>query len=229
MPQLSEGAVVCMSGGQDSTTCLAWALSKWENVEAVNFNYGQRHLREVEACRAICTETKVPYVEIDIPALRQIGGGGLTSDDIPIEEVHPLFPNLPGSFVPLRNLILLSTAAAYALKKGYLNVVTGVCQTDYSGYPDCRASFLRCLELTIHQALDLSLERRFAIHAPLMYKTKAESVWMMQELGRLPLLAYSHTCYNNEFPPCGKCPACVLRAKGFEEAGVKDPLLERSV
>ncbi|MGW8177353.1 MAG: 7-cyano-7-deazaguanine synthase QueC [bacterium] len=217
--------VVCVSGGQDSTTCLAWALQGFSKVYALNFDYGQRHPLERLAAVRICREAGVPLAEFPVPSLSLIGGGGLTSAEIPIMEKHPQFGDLPGSFVPLRNLILFSTAAAYAINLGAGSLTVGVCQTDYSGYPDCRAVFIKQLEIAIDKALDLpALETQFQIHTPLMHLTKAQTVQMMVDMDMLRLLKWSHTCYNNEYPPCGKCPACELRAKGFAEAGYIDPL-----
>src|SRR5690606_19585948 len=136
---------------------------------------------------------------------------------------------LPNTFVPGRNLLSVTQAAAYAYTRGIRDVVTGVCQTDYSGYPDCRHDTLRALQRSLHLGLGWP-ERRgvFRIHTPLMFRTKAESVALARAWGALDALAWSHTCYEGLYPPCGKCPACVLRAKGFEEAGVKDPLLLRA-
>jgi len=215
--------IVCVSGGQDSTTCLTWALSHFAHVEALTFDYGQRHDKEKEAVEKVCRHAGVLLKTLPIPALLEIGGGGLTSETISVMESHPQFEQLPGSFVPLRNLILFSTAAAYAIKRGAGSLVVGVCQTDYSGYPDCRASFIKQLEVAIEKAID---EKGFIIYTPLMHLTKGETVKMLQQLQGLHLLLYSHTCYNNQRPPCGECAACILRAKGFAEAGVKDPLLE---
>jgi len=160
-------------------------------------------------------------------ALSKIGGGGLTNKEMKLIGQHPFFPSLPASFVPLRNLILLSTAAAYAIDRGIDNLATGVCQTDYSGYPDCRRPFIDSLEICIQLAVDKI--GGFTIHTPLMELTKSESVILATKLeGCMDALSYTHTCYNNNFPPCGMCPACVLREKGFKEAGVKDPLMERA-
>jgi 7-cyano-7-deazaguanine synthase len=131
--------------------------------------------------------------------------------------------------VPGRNLIFLAHAASYAYTFGIRDLVTGVCQTDYSGYPDCRDETIRSLEKALGLGLDLSGPGRdLLIHTPLMYKTKAESVRWAAELGAMESLALSHTCYEGLYPPCGVCPACTLRSKGFAEAGVEDPLVARA-
>ncbi len=130
---------------------------------------------------------------------------------------------LPNTFVPGRNLVFITLAAAYAYQRGISEIVTGVCQTDFSGYPDCRESTMVALQAALRAGMDAP----FTIHTPLMHLTKAQTVTMLRDLGGLPLLAYSHTCYEGAVPPCGRCPACVLRAKGFAEAGIADPLQER--
>jgi 7-cyano-7-deazaguanine synthase len=130
---------------------------------------------------------------------------------------------LPTTFVPGRNLIFLTFAAAFAYQKGIGNLVTGVAQTDYSGYPDCREKTLKALET----AIQLGMEYEVQIHTPLMFMSKAETVQLAQQCGAMEALAHSHTCYRGEQPPCGHCPACELRAKGFKEAGLPDPLVER--
>jgi 7-cyano-7-deazaguanine synthase len=130
---------------------------------------------------------------------------------------------LPNTFVPGRNLLFMTLAAAWAWQLGTTDLVTGVCQTDYSGYPDCRADTMAALQ----QALRLGLELEVTIHTPLMHISKADSVRLAQAEGGLELLAWTHTCYAGQVPPCGLCPACQLRAKGFAEAGVDDPLLTR--
>ncbi|MHC5067932.1 MAG: 7-cyano-7-deazaguanine synthase, partial [Planctomycetota bacterium] len=130
---------------------------------------------------------------------------------------------LPNTFVPGRNLLFLTLAAAWAYQLGAANLVTGVCETDFSGYPDCRATTMRALEA----ALTAGMDAGFVIHTPLMHLDKAATVALAQELNALDLLAWSHTCYNGVVPPCGACPACQLRARGFAEAGIEDPLLRR--
>lgn len=213
-------ALVLFSGGQDSTTCLFWAIKHFESVEAICFNYGQRHEIELDAAKQIgeIAGVKVTFLSIDI--FKQLGGNALT-DDIEIQTQEN--EDLPNTFVPGRNIMLLSAAAAFAYQRGLNHIVTGVCQTDYSGYPDCRDDTIKSLQTT----LNLGMEGEFCIHTPLMFLTKAETVKMARELGALDALAYSHTCYAGVIPPCGECAACQLRAKGFEQVGVEDPLLSR--
>jgi 7-cyano-7-deazaguanine synthase len=213
-------ALVVFSGGQDSTTCLYWALKNFAEVETITFDYGQRHLIELEAVKKITALAKVHSVILKESALAQLGGNSLTAD-MPIEESQNGAP--PNTFVPGRNIIFLTLAAAYAYQRGVSNLVTGVCQTDFSGYPDCRRNTIDSLE----QTLTLGMDREFKIHTPLMWLTKAQTVDLAVEVGALEALAYSHTCYNGTLPPCGECPACKLRAKGFAEAKVADPLIER--
>lgn len=218
----SPGAVVLFSGGQDSTTCLAWALARYQTVHAVTIDYGQRHRVEIDAATRICAAVGVPMAVVPCDSFRALGGNALTSDT-PVQD-GPARNGLPNTFVPGRNLILLSLAAAYGYQRGLFDIVTGVCQTDYSGYPDCRQDTMTALQAALRAGLDAPV----TIHTPLMWLTKAETVLLIRDLGRLDLLALSHTCYNGAVPPCGTCPACLLRAKGFAEAGIPDPLLAAS-
>lgn len=211
-------ALVVFSGGQDSTTCLAWAKSQFESVQAITFDYGQRHKTELESAKKIAEITNTPHKILKIDLFSQLTKNALTDNSIEIMDGNA--ENLPSTFVPGRNLIFLSTAAIYASQLGIKNIVTGVCQTDYSGYPDCRNEFIQSLEKTINLAMNVD----FKIHTPLMFLTKAETVKMMEELEQIELLKYSHTCYNGNRPACGLCPACKLRLKGFTEAGINDPL-----
>jgi 7-cyano-7-deazaguanine synthase len=219
---VGSSAVVVFSGGQDSTTCLAWALARFARVEALAIDYGQRHRVELDAASAVCREAQVPLSVVPCNSFRALGGNSLTGTTA-VE--HGVVPSgrLPNTFVPGRNLVFLTLAAAFAWQRGISDLVTGVCQTDYSGYPDCRAETMTALQAALRAGLDHPV----TIHTPLMYLTKAQTVTMMQELGHLELLAWSHTCYEGAVPPCGQCPACLLRAKGFAEAGIADPLLAR--
>ncbi len=213
-------AVVVFSGGQDSTTCLAWALARWSRVECVAIDYGQRHRIELVAAQRIADAAGVPLAIVPCNSLSALGGNSLTGT-LTVPTGVPADGIIPNTFVPGRNLIFLTLAAAYAYQRGSTELITGVCQTDYSGYPDCRAETMGALQAALRAGMDAP----FTIHTPLMYLTKAESVLLMRDLGRLDLLALSHTCYNGQIPPCGTCPACLLRAKGFAEAGIADPLL----
>lgn len=223
-PPAAPRALVVLSGGQDSTTCLYWALDRYGagHVEALSFDYGQRHRIELDCAARIAALAGVPHVVLPIDTFAALGGSALTEDAIPVRA--GLEANrLPNTFVPGRNLIFLTFAAAYAYRRGIEELVTGVAQTDYSGYPDCRQATIDALQLAIR----LGMESGLVIHTPLMFRTKAETVHMAQALGALPALAWSHTCYNGVQPPCGDCPACRLRAQGFAEAGIPDPLIER--
>jgi 7-cyano-7-deazaguanine synthase len=215
-------AVVLLSGGQDSTTCLAWAQSRFSEVRSLAIDYGQRHRIELAAAAEVARRAGVEHAVVPCDSFRALGGNALTGEE-PVAGGVRQDSGLPNTFVPGRNLIFLTLAAAFAWSRGAASLVTGVCETDYSGYPDCRATTLDALQ----EALRRGIDAPFIIHAPLMHLTKAATVRLARDLGALPLLAWSHTCYNGSVPPCGKCPACVLRAKGFAEAGMPDPLLER--
>ncbi len=217
-----DAALVVLSGGQDSTVCLAWALKHYKRVETITFDYGQRHRIELEAAKKIAALAGVPWYLLPIDSFRHLGGNSLTGDEAVSAGVREE-NNLPNTFVPGRNLIFMNFAAAYAYQRGITELVTGVCQTDYSGYPDCRESTMHALQ----DSLRAGMEAPFRIFTPLMQLTKGESIELAQELDAMDLLAWSHTCYNGTVPPCGTCPACLLRAKGFADAGIPDPLLER--
>lgn len=218
---MSESAVVVLSGGQDSTTCLYWAIDRFgiKNVEAVTFDYGQRHRVELECARQVASDAGVPQIQLPIDTFAALGGNSLIDSDIDVAEGAN--GDLPNTFVPGRNLIFLTFAAAHAWQRGISNIVTGVAQTDYSGYPDCRQETIESLSETLR----LGMERGFTIHTPLMNLSKKETVLLAQELGALGAMSLTHTCYEDKRPPCGQCPACVLRAKGFAAAGIEDPLV----
>lgn len=216
-------ALVILSGGQDSTTCLYWALERFgkRQVETVTFDYGQRHRREIDSARSIAAHAAVPHAVLPIDTFSAIGGDALTDGKIalPTSDTEP--GELPVTFVPGRNLIFMTYAAAFAWPRNILHLVGGMAQTDYSGYPDCRRETLDALE----RALQLGLERDFTIHTPLMDRSKKDTVLLARDLGILAVLGMTHTCYNGVTPPCGACAACLLRAKGFAEAGIPDPLI----
>lgn len=221
--QSNKKALVLLSGGQDSTTCLFWAKEHFADITCLNIRYGQRHLREIAAARKIAHLIDVPCKEFNTTIFQDIGDSALVGKG-DISASHKSTSDLPASFVPGRNIIFLTIAAMYAYKNNIQDIVTGVCQTDYSGYPDCRENTIRNLQTTLSLGMDTS----FKIHIPLMHLTKAASVNLAKTLpGCMEALAYSHTCYEGKIPPCGKCPACLLRAKGFAEAGIIDPLFER--
>jgi 7-cyano-7-deazaguanine synthase len=211
-----EKALVVLSGGQDSTTCLYWALDRFDHnaIDTVSFDYGQRHHIELDCAARVAEFAGVPNTCL-------LGGDALTDPDVEVASGTNEQAGLPNTFVPGRNLIFLTFAAAYAYQRGIRHLVIGVAQTDYSGYPDCREGTITALQ----HALRLGMESDVTIHTPLMHLSKKETVELARELGALPAMALTHTCYNGERPPCGQCAACELRARGFAEAGVADPLL----
>jgi 7-cyano-7-deazaguanine synthase len=219
----AEKALVVLSGGQDSTTCLYWALDRFDRnaIDTVSFDYGQRHHIELDCAARVAEFAGVPNTCLPIDTFAALGGDALTDPDVEVASGTNEQAGLPNTFVPGRNLIFLTFAAAYAYQRGIRHLVTGVAQTDYSGYPDCREGTITALQ----HALRLGMESDVTIHTPLMHLSKKETVELARDLGALPAMALTHTCYNGERPPCGHCPACELRAKGFAEAGVADPLL----
>ncbi|KFL14797.1 7-cyano-7-deazaguanine synthase [Geobacillus stearothermophilus] len=223
MKMKEEKAVVVFSGGQDSTTCLVWAKEQFGEVEAVTFDYGQRHRREIEVAQTIAAELGVRHTVLDMSLLGQLAPNALTRDDIAIEQKEG---GLPTTFVDGRNLLFLSFAAVFAKQRGARHLVTGVCETDFSGYPDCRDVFIKSLNVTLNLAMDYE----FVIHTPLMWLTKAETWKLADELGALEFIrTKTLTCYNGIIADgCGECPACVLRKRGLddylrEKAGVERP------
>ena len=218
-----EKALVVLSGGQDSTTCLYWAIDRFgaDAVTSVTFDYGQRHRVELECATAVADFAGVGNTCLPIDTFAALGGDALTDTDIELENGTDAQTGLPNTFVPGRNLIFLTYAAAYAYQRKIGHLVTGVAQTDYSGYPDCREATISSLQ----QSLRLGMESDVTIHTPLMHLSKKETVLLARDLGALPAMELTHTCYNGERPPCGTCAACELRAKGFAEAGIDDPLI----
>jgi 7-cyano-7-deazaguanine synthase len=220
-------ALVVLSGGQDSTTCLYWAINRFgaENVVTITFDYGQRHRIELECARNVAEQAGVANSCVPIDTFTALGGDSLTDEGVDVASEIDGETGLPNTFVPGRNIVFLTFAAAYAWRHNIGNIVTGVAETDYSGYPDCREETLKSLQ----QTLRLGMESDVTIHAPLMHLSKKETVELARDLGAIDAMALTHTCYNGEWPPCGECPACKLRAKGFEEAAVEDPLLRHDV
>lgn len=210
---MRNSALVVFSGGQDSTTCLFWAKKHFEKVMALSFRYGQRHEQEVELARSIARDADVEFYVLDVPLVGQLGANSLTDKTMHLDEVKPegTFPN---TFVPGRNLFFLSIAAVFAREHGIFDLVTGVSQTDYSGYPDCRDAFIKSLNVT----LDLAMDEQFVIHTPLMWLDKAQTWALADSLGVLDLVrTRTLTCYNGvPGDGCGHCPACTLRRRGLE-------------
>jgi len=206
-------ALVVFSGGQDSTTCLFWALKEFDLVEAVCYDYGQRHRIELEAARAIAEKANVPFTLLQMDLLKQITHNSLTNAEMDVDEVKP-DKQPPNTLVEGRNMLFLTYAAILAKGKDIPNLVTGVGQADYSGYPDCRDEFIRSL----NQTLNLSMDYPFTIHTPLMWKTKQDIWALSDELGVFDLVrTKTVTCYNGIIGAgCGHCPACQLRKNGLE-------------
>lgn len=206
-----EKAVVVFSGGQDSTTCLFWAKQQFAEVEVVTFDYGQRHKLEIECAAEIARDLGVQQTVLDMSLLNQLAPNALTRTDVEITHEEG---ELPSTFVDGRNLLFLSFAAIMAKQKGARHLVTGVCETDFSGYPDCRDSFVKSMNVT----LNLSMDYPFVIHTPLMWLDKAQTWKMADELGAFDYVRErTLTCYNGIIGDgCGECPACKLRKAGLD-------------
>lgn len=207
-------ALVVFSGGQDSTTCLFWAKKHFKEVYALSFLYGQKHVKEVELAREIARKADVHFDVMDVSFIGHLGKNSLTDTSVPMDELKPE-NNYPNTFVPGRNLFFLSIAAVYARERGIFHLVTGVSQTDFSGYPDCRDSFIKSLNVT----LNLAMDEQFVIHTPLMWIDKAETWALADELGAFDIVRNDTlTCYNGiPGDGCGHCPACKLRREGLEK------------
>lgn len=214
MMQENDSAVVLFSGGQDSTTCLFWAKKQFKTVYALGFLYGQKHAHEVDLARAIAGKADVEFHVTDISFISKLASNSLTDASVVMDEEKPV-DTFPNTFVPGRNLFFLSTAAVFARERGARHLVTGVSQTDYSGYPDCRDSFIKSLNVT----LNLAMEEQFELHTPLMWMNKAQTWQLADELGVFDMIRNETlTCYNGiPGSGCGKCPACKLRQRGLEE------------
>ncbi|MGH1298567.1 7-cyano-7-deazaguanine synthase QueC [Bacillus pretiosus] len=206
-----EKAVVVFSGGQDSTTCLFWAIEQFAEVEAVTFNYNQRHKLEIDCAAEIANELGIKHTVLDMSLLNQLAPNALTRTDMEITHEEGA---LPSTFVDGRNLLFLSFAAVLAKQVGARHIVTGVCETDFSGYPDCRDVFVKSLNVT----LNLSMDYPFVIHTPLMWIDKAETWKLSDELGAFEFVREKTlTCYNGIIGDgCGECPACKLRKAGLD-------------
>ena len=208
-----DKALVVFSGGQDSTTCLFWAKKHFKKVVALSFVYGQKHVKEVDLAREIAAEAGVEWKSMDVSFIASLGKNSLTDTTIEMDEQRPE-GGFPNTFVPGRNLFFLSIAAVFARENGIFDLVTGVSQTDFSGYPDCRDNFIKSLNVT----LNLALDEQFVIHTPLMWIDKAETWALADELGVFDLIRNETlTCYNGiPGDGCGHCPACKLRREGLE-------------
>lgn len=222
-------AIVLFSGGQDSTTCLAWALERFERVETIAFDYRQRHGIELECRKTVLAEFRHRFPHwtarlgehhlVELAVLAEISETALTGEG----EIRLGEKGLPTTFVPGRNILFLTMAAAVAYRRGIRHLVAGVCETDYSGYPDCRDDSIKATQL----ALNLGMDARFVIHTPLMWLNKADTWRLAESLGGAALIdvirEHTHTCYLGERSRrhdwgygCGACPACRLRAQGYD-------------
>jgi len=226
---MREQALVLFSGGQDSTTCLAWALANFARVETVGFRYGQRHAVELDCRPVVLAELRRRFPAwarrlgedhlLDLGVIASLGATAMTEDI----EIATTESGLPNTFVPGRNLLFFTAAAALAYRRGIRTLVGGMCETDFSGYPDCRDDTIKALQV----ALGLGMDRRFVLETPLMWIDKAATFALAEELGGGPLLdivlSHTHTCYlgsrerHDWGPGCGECPACALRARGWRE------------
>lgn len=227
---VSRKALVLFSGGQDSTACLAWALARYAEVETIGFDYGQRHRVELDCRLNVRRELRAQFPQwaaklgedhlLDLSLLGQISDTALTAE----RAIELQANGLPNTFVPGRNLLFLGFAATLAYRRGASVLVGGMCETDYSGYPDCRDNTLKALQV----ALSLGLDTPMTLETPLMFITKAETWALSEQLGGAALNAliieHSHTCYLGERKTrhpwgygCGSCPACELRARGYAE------------
>ncbi len=224
---VADGALVLFSGGQDSATCLAWALDRFPRVETLGFDYGQRHAVEL-ACRETIRDGLAaqkpdwrarlgPDHTLGLGVLGEVSDTALTRD----VAIAMTAEGLPNTFVPGRNLVFLTFAATLAYRRGLKHIVAGMCETDYSGYPDCRDDTIKALQV----ALNLGMDRRFVLHTPLMFIDKAETWGLAERLGGAPVVELirreSHSCYLGDRTRehdwgfgCGACPACELRAAG---------------
>jgi 7-cyano-7-deazaguanine synthase len=224
-----DRALVLFSGGQDSTTCLAWALDRYAQVETLGFDYGQRHRVELDVRPKVLTamRERLPHLAaklgadhmIDLSVLGQISDTALTRET----EIAMQQGGLPNTFVPGRNLVFLTFAGALAYRRGARHIVAGMCETDFSGYPDCRDDTIKAMQL----ALNLGMDTRFVVHTPLMWIDKAATWALADDLGGDALIDIirrdTHTCYNGDRAHfhdwgygCGTCPACMLRAAGYQ-------------
>lgn len=227
-------ALVLFSGGQDSTTCLAWALDQqkqnavgFDEVAALSFDYGQRHAVELQCADAITDAWGVPHWSLGLPILHELHGGALTDGGRKIEAQattgYQADKKLPSTFIPGRNLMFFTAAAAFGAPRDYKTLVTGICQADAAGYPDCRSEFAQAALAAIRLAL---AEPKFMLAAPLLFRSKADTWKLAEELGVLQdVILKTHTCYQGNRSHlhawgygCGECPACAERAKGWTEA-----------
>lgn len=209
-------AVVVFSGGQDSTTCLIQAIKQYDEVHCITFDYGQRHRAEIEIAQALATSLGArAHKVLDVTMLNELAVSSLTRDSIPVPAYDPLASGLPSTFVPGRNILFLTLASIYAYQVEAEAVITGVCETDFSGYPDCRDEFVKAL----NHAIELGMARNIRFETPLMWLNKAET-WALADYWQQLSLVRNQTltCYNGiQGDGCGECAACHLRANGLHD------------
>jgi len=225
-----SSAVVIFSGGLDSTTALYWAKKNFDEVYALTFYYGQRHSIEIEMAKITAKNAGVKEHVLFEVDLSKFGASALTDRSIEVPETYSVEEikerGIPVTYVPFRNGVFISIAAAYAESRNTTNLVGGWNAVDYSGYPDCRPEFLSAMEEALNRGTKLGVEgKKWKIHAPLIKLTKGEIIKLGLSLGAD--YAYSISCYRGTEVPCGKCDSCVLRAKGWMEAGEEDHLIKR--
>lgn len=210
---MKGNAVVVFSGGQDSTTCLFWAIKNFEKVVAVTFDYNQRNNSEIECAKKITNDLGIEHHILNMELLNQLAPNALTRSDIEITKGEE--GELPSTYVEGRNMLFLTFAAILGKTKGCNNIVTGVCETDFSGYPDCRDMFVKSLNVT----LNLAMDNNFVIHTPLMWIDKADTWEMADSFGKLDYIRENTvTCYEGiKGDGCGKCPSCILRNNGLKK------------
>lgn len=209
-----QDAIVLFSGGQDSTTCLFWAKREFRNVHALCFSYGQRHIQEIENAKRLAEMANVEFSTLDTSVISKLAPNSLTNKELIMDREVPN-NSYPNTFVPGRNLLFLTFAATIAYAKDIRHIVTGVSEADYSGYPDCRDTFIKSANAT----LNLAMDKQFLIHTPLMWRTKKDVWQLADELDVFDLVKNETlTCYNGIIAEgCGDCPACIIRNKGLEE------------
>ena len=209
-----QDAIVLFSGGQDSTTCLFWAKREFRNVHALCFSYGQRHIQEIENAKRLAEMANVEFSTLNTSVISKLAPNSLTNKELIMDREVPN-NSYPNTFVPGRNLLFLTFAATIAYAKDIRHIVTGVSEADYSGYPDCRDTFIKSANAT----LNLAMDKQFLIHTPLMWRTKKDVWQLADELDVFDLVKNETlTCYNGIIAEgCGDCPACIIRNKGLEE------------
>lgn len=220
-------AIVLLSGGLDSTTALYWAKSEgFDEIYAMTFEYGQKHDKELKSAVRIARNAGVKEYRVVNLLLNQWKGCSLTDADMEIQDGNAERTDIPDTYVPARNMVFLSVAASWADALGITDIFIGVSEVDYSGYVDCRAEFIQAMEQAINLGTVLGAEKKqkITLHAPFMHMNKADEIRLGIKLG--VDYAQTWTCYRGDEQPCGTCDSCLLRAKAFAEAGIKDPLVK---